>query len=118
MWRRLRNRQLCGYKFRRQVPIAPYIVDFLCLDPPLIVELDGGQHLERTPEDDERTRFLQANGYRVIRFWNDDVLLRMEDVLAEILRQLELHLTPALSFMPLWVRQRERVRVRVVPHAA
>ena len=94
LWRRLRNRQLCGYKFRRQVPITAYIVDFLCLDPPLIVELDGGQHLEHALQDDQRAHFLEANGYRVIRFWNDVVLTRMDEVLAEILRQLELHPHP------------------------
>lgn len=86
LWRYLRNRQLADYKFRRQYPIAGYIADFACVEAKLVVEIDGGQHLERAEYDIERTRKIETNGYRVVRFWNNDVLLRTEDVVDEILR--------------------------------
>jgi very-short-patch-repair endonuclease len=89
LWRFLRRGYLGGFRFRRQHPLAGYIVDFACPAAWLIVELDGGQHLEQAAYDAERTRKLESQGYRVLRFWNDEVLLRTEDVLAEILRQLE-----------------------------
>ena len=86
LWHFLRNRQFLGRKFRRQHPLPPYIVDFVCLEEKLIVELDGGQHLEQIARDEKRTMFLQSLGFRVIRFWNDDVLLKTNSVLEEILR--------------------------------
>lgn len=89
LWQRLRLKQLAGFKFRRQVPIAGYIADFLCREAKLIVELDGGQHLDQIAYDERRTGTLQANGYRVLRYWNDDALARTEDVLEDILRALE-----------------------------
>ena len=88
LWHYLRNRNLVGHKFRRQHPLPPYIVDFVCIESKLIVELDGGQHLEQVLRDEERTAFLEALGFRVIRFWNDDVLLKPDLVLEEILRNL------------------------------
>ena len=87
LWRHLRGRQLQNLKFRRQYPIAGYIADLACVEAHLVVELDGGQHAEHVAEDETRTRKIEANGYRVLRFWNDDVLLRTVDVLAEIHRQ-------------------------------
>ena len=86
LWARLRNRQLQGVRFRRQQPIGSYIVDFICLERQLIVEVDGGQHNEREgrKEDRERTKWLQAKGYRVLRFWNNDVLMNTEGVLERI----------------------------------
>lgn len=89
LWRYLRLRQLSGYRFRRQMPIAGYIADFVCPEVSLIVELDGGQHAERMQADAGRTAVLQANGYRVLRYWNDDVLLRTADVLEDIVRHLK-----------------------------
>ncbi len=86
LWQFLRNRQLEGWKFRRQVTLGPYILDFACLETGLVVELDGGQHLGRVAYDRARTTWLESNGYRVLRFWNDDVLLRTPDVLEHILR--------------------------------
>lgn len=87
-WSRVRNRQLGGYKFRRQVSIGPYIVDFLCVEAGLVVELDGGQH---GPDvDAHRTAFLKAKNFHVIRFWNNDVLLNMEGVLSVVLGELAL----------------------------
>ena len=90
LWQHLRLKQLGGCKFRRQVPVAGYIVDFLCPKMKLIVELDGGQHIERAAYDARRTRILEAEGYRVLRYWNDDVLVRTTGVLEDILRALEL----------------------------
>jgi very-short-patch-repair endonuclease len=81
MWSRLRNRQIAGHKFRRQQIIGPYIADFLSLEPKLIIELDGGQHAEQQDEDAKRTRYLEALGYRVLRFWNHEVLGDLDAVL-------------------------------------
>ena len=89
LWRALRGRQLFGCKFRRQFPIAGYIADFACLEARLVIELDGGQHIERAQYDAERTSRLMANGYKVLRFWNDDVLLRIEAVLEDVCRELQ-----------------------------
>jgi len=89
MWSLLRNRQLIGYKFRRQHPIKKFIVDFACPEKLLAIEVDGGQHVERKKEDDERTQFLEIQGYRVLRFWNDQVLKETESVLEVILKALE-----------------------------
>ena len=86
LWLHLKLRQLAGLRFRRQVPIEGFIVDFLCPQVRLVVELDGGQHGERTGADEARTRVLASLGYRVLRYWNDDVLLRTEEVLDDILR--------------------------------
>jgi very-short-patch-repair endonuclease len=85
LWYYLRNRRLGGHRFRRQVPLGRCFADFACLRAWLIVELDGGQHAERRIEDEERTRYLERGGFRVLRFWNDDVLLRTEAVLESIL---------------------------------
>jgi oxygen-independent coproporphyrinogen-3 oxidase len=85
LWRHLRNRLLEGYRFRRQCPLGRYIVDFVCLEAQLIVELDGGHHLQQMASDEERSAYLARGGLRVLRFWNDDVLLRTEAVLGEIL---------------------------------
>ncbi|MBE0469707.1 MAG: endonuclease domain-containing protein [Methyloprofundus sp.] len=82
LWLQLRNRRLLNYKFRRQFPIVPYIVDFVCLDLKLIIELDGSQHSEQV--DEERTLFLGQRGFRVMRFWNNDLLNNLEGVLAQI----------------------------------
>jgi very-short-patch-repair endonuclease len=88
LWRYLRNRQLHGFKFRRQHEIGCYIVDFACADSKLIVELDGGQHLEQMAYDAHRTRQLKIMGYNLLRFWNNDVLTNTESVLEVILNTL------------------------------
>lgn len=85
LWYRLRNRQLRSYKFRRQHEVDQYIVDFACTEAMLIVELDGGQHAEQQEYDEHRTRHLQAKGYRVLRFWNNEALTNIESVLEVIL---------------------------------
>lgn len=84
LWRHLRNRQVSGVKFRRQHFIAPYIADFCCPEQWLIIELDGGQHAEQEKADHRRTVFLESQGYRVIRFWNHEVLENIEGVLEQL----------------------------------
>ncbi|MFA5939938.1 MAG: endonuclease domain-containing protein [Sinimarinibacterium sp.] len=84
LWHTLRNRQLLGHKFRRQLPIGPYVADFACVERALIVELDGGQHVERSAADEVRTKALEKQGFRVLRFWNDQVLRETEAVLEAI----------------------------------
>src|ERR1700744_6266969 len=81
LWSKLRRRQLGGFKFRRQRPIGPYICDFVCVETQVIVELDGLQHLDESKYDARRDEILKSNGYRVLRFWNTDVLHRTESVL-------------------------------------
>jgi very-short-patch-repair endonuclease len=84
LWKHLRSRQLIGFKFRRQQIIAPYIVDLVCFETRLIVELDGGQHTEQQTEDTVRTIFLESQGFRVVRFWNNEVFENIEGVLDSI----------------------------------
>ena len=84
LWERIRRKQIHGYAFRRQQPLERYIVDFVCLEKRLIIEVDGGQHLEQQQEDEERTRWLEQQGYEVLRFWNNEVLTEIEGVLETI----------------------------------
>ncbi|AOY02388.1 hypothetical protein BJP62_15960 [Jeongeupia sp. USM3] len=88
LWTGLRGRQLGGFRFRRQHPLGPYIVDFVCLDAGLIVELDGGQHASQAQSDENRTHALNRLGFRVLRYWNDQVLRETGAVLADILARL------------------------------
>ena len=83
LWRALRQ-QLPGHKWRRQMPVGPYIVDFACFAARLIIEVDGGQQAAEADKDAARTRFLQAQGYRVLRFWNPDVLKLTDGVIEQI----------------------------------
>jgi len=85
LWRHLKTKQLLGLKFRRQEQIGYYIVDFVCYEALLIVEADGGQHLEGRENDEVRTQWLNSQGFRVLRFWNNDILLNVEGVL-EVIR--------------------------------
>ncbi|WP_421197010.1 endonuclease domain-containing protein [Aeromonas jandaei] len=86
LWQQLHNRRLAGLKFRRQMPIGPYVVDFICLEQGLVIEVDGSQHGTQANQmhDEARTAYLNQQGFRVIRVWNNDVLSRMEVVLAHI----------------------------------
>jgi very-short-patch-repair endonuclease len=93
LWRALRRHQL-GARFRRQVPLGPYVADFVCFDRKLVIEVDGGQHAERQALDEVRSEFLSASGYRVLRFWNNEVLGNIEGVLDEIDRALAVRITP------------------------
>jgi len=89
LWYHLRAGRFDGWKFRRQVPLGRYVVDFLCEEARLIVEVDGGHHAERIEQDSARAEWLRSQGYEVKRFWNNDVLANTEGVLAT--------LSPALS---------------------
>ncbi|MBI4840274.1 MAG: endonuclease domain-containing protein [candidate division NC10 bacterium] len=86
LWKHLRLRQLEGEKFRRQQPLGRYVVDFVCLEKRLIVELDGGQHAEQVARDTERTAWLERQGFRVLRFWNHQVL-NETDAVREAIRE-------------------------------
>ncbi len=88
LWYRIRNKKLCGHKFRRQQPVGKYIVDFICQEKKLVIELDGSQHAEQNEYDDERTKFLEDAGYKVIRFWNNEIFEDMESILETILYNL------------------------------
>ena len=91
LWRRLRRSQISGYRFRRQAPIADYIADFACLEAKLVIELDGGQHAEHKVRDEVRDHRIEAQGFRVLRFWDNEVFRETEAVLERILQALEGH---------------------------
>jgi very-short-patch-repair endonuclease len=90
LWYSLRGRRFAEYKFRRQVPIGPYIADFVCHERKLIVELDGSQHAD-APRDAARDAWFVAHGYRTLRFWNTDFLTRRADALDGVFAALQLH---------------------------
>ena len=85
----MRDRQLGGYKFRRQTPIGAYVVDFVCMQRRLVIELDGGQHQQRADSDRARTEVLESLGYQVLRFWNHDVFDDLESVVDALLLELQ-----------------------------
>jgi very-short-patch-repair endonuclease len=78
LWRHIRYRQLAGCRFRRQAPVGPYILDFVCFEKKLVIEVDGGQHTEQADYDGVRTAWLESQGFRVLRFWNNQVLQEIE----------------------------------------
>ena len=88
LWSLIRNDQL-GVNFRRQHAVGNYIPDFVCIEKKLILELDGSQHLEQQEYDQERTKYLESLGYKVIRFWNNDVMNNMDGVILAILHVME-----------------------------
>ena len=88
LWGVLRSKQLEGLRFRRQHPIEPYIVDFICISKKLIIEADGGQHSGQYTYDKKRDAFLKKRGYRMLRFWNHDILQNIEGVYETILNEL------------------------------
>ena len=88
LWSRLRSKQTAGVRFNTQYPVGDFFCDFVARSRGLVIEVDGGQHALATAYDAERTRFLEERGYRVIRFWNDDVLNNLDGVVAEIERVL------------------------------
>jgi adenine-specific DNA-methyltransferase len=89
LWRYLRAGRLKEHRFKRQKPLGAYIVDFVCLERSLIVEVDGGQHVDRAKQDAVRTHWLESQGFTVLRFWNDEVLRNTDAVLDVIVRALE-----------------------------
>ena len=100
LWKHLRLRQLGGYKFRRQQPMGRYIVDFVCLERRLIVEVDGGHHCEQLAYDLERDTWLEKQGFSILRFWDNQVLKEIESVKEVILDALDKHSTPHLNPPP------------------
>jgi very-short-patch-repair endonuclease len=97
LWRHLRQRQVAGRRFRRQHPVGRFIVDFVCLEAAVVVELDGGQHADRQAYDQARTAWLEAQGFRVLRFWNNEVLANAEGVRDLIERALRGCVGPTLD---------------------
>jgi adenine-specific DNA-methyltransferase len=95
LWSFLRKRQLAGNRFRRQVPIGNYIADFACLDAKLVIEVDGGQHDEQRRYDERRDASIGALGFRVLRFWNNQVLGETDAVLEVILQALQEPIPPS-----------------------
>ena len=96
LWQMLRARQTQGHRFRRQVPIGRFIADFVCHEAGLIVEIDGGQHDPCSEQEAARTEFLEGEGYRVLRFWNNEVLDNPEGVRSAIAEHLQ-RVTPTLT---------------------
>jgi very-short-patch-repair endonuclease len=94
LWNHLRNRNLNGWKFRRQHPIGPFVVDFVCIEKKLIIEVDGSQHTQKVEPDTKRTAFFQGEGYQVLRFWNHQVLREGMAVIDAILSPLDKLPTP------------------------
>jgi very-short-patch-repair endonuclease len=97
LWQYISARQVAGVRFNRQVPIGPFICDFVSRSMQLVIEVDGGQHDWQAGEDATRTRFLEAQGYRVLRFWNNDVLQNPEGVVLAIERALADRPSPSPS---------------------
>jgi very-short-patch-repair endonuclease len=89
LWRSLRRKQVSTFSFRRQHPFGDYIIDFVCLEAMLAIEIDGGQHGEQTTQDAKRTEMLEKAGFRVLRFWNNLVLQETEAVMAVIWKELK-----------------------------
>jgi very-short-patch-repair endonuclease len=80
LWTQLRKRQLYGFQFRRQYSIGPFFADLACLEARLIIEVDGAQHADEEEHDESRSEFLRANGYRVLRFWNSEIMSDVDSV--------------------------------------
>ena len=108
VWHHLRRKQVAGLRFRRQYRLGPYIVDFVCLPARLIIEVDGGQHADRAERDAIRTAWLETQGFRVVRFWNNEVLQDTDIVGGIILQTLEGKPDPSGRFSPspLWGEDR------------
>ena len=85
---------MAKFRFRRQHPVGKYVVDIVCMEKRLAIEVDGGQHGEKTESDNLRTKFLETAGYRVLRFWDHEVLRNIEDVKAEVWRALNTRKPP------------------------
>ena len=114
LWSELRNRRLQGFKFRRQMWIGSFIADFCCMEAKLVVEVDGSQHQQRTERDRLRAAALAKEGYRVLRFWNNEVMEELEGVLTAIRAELQACVPspsrPAGRDGPLPLPERERAR--------
>jgi very-short-patch-repair endonuclease len=100
LWWRLRDRRLTEFKFRRQHPIGPFVADFCCTEAKLVIELDGGQHTLQRSSDPARTEFLEAHGYRVLRFWDNEILTNIDGVLQRIALALHANHRPSPCPLP------------------
>lgn len=89
LWNCLRSGRFLGFKFRRQLPLGPYITDFCCLEKRLVVELDGSQHAADSKKDSERTKFLEKEGFQVVRIWDNEALANIEAVLEYLKKYIE-----------------------------
>lgn len=89
LWQAMRGEQIDGHKIRRQHVIGPYIADFACVSQKLVIELDGGQHQDQVRYDELRTAYLHTQGWQVLRFWNNDVMVNMDGVLIRIAEALD-----------------------------
>ncbi len=107
LWRYLRRRQIADQRFRRQVPIGSYIADFACLEARLVIEVDGGQHQARGLYDARRDRYIEARGFKILRFWDNEVLQETEAVLHQIWHALQPFAPPPIPSPA----KRGRVRV-------
>ena len=101
LWYYLRNRNFQNDKFRRQHVLCGYIVDFVCLEKRLVIELDGGQHAESIEYDSTRTLTLEADGFQILRFWNDEIFNNIEDILETICEALNTPHPPQKARRPL-----------------
>jgi len=108
LWQKLRFWQMNGCKFRRQQPLGHYIVDFVCLEKRLIIEIDGGQHAENATYDSHRDTWLREQGFVLLRFWNNDVLKNIEGVMSVIIEKLQS--TPYLDPSPQGGRRKTKNR--------
>jgi len=108
LWSRLRQEQL-GVKFRRQHPLGSYVLDFVCLEPKLVIEIDGSQHLEQVQYDERRTAWLMQHGFVVLRFWAHEVMSETDAVVSRIIEQLDrvAHAAPTPT-LPQWGRESTR----------
>ena len=113
LWYHLRDRHLSGHKFRRQHPMGVFIADFVCIERRIVVEVDGGQHALQGEEDKRRSAYLKSKGYRVVRFWDNEVLKDTQAVLEAILKMIESD-TPSPRPSPPQAREREGNRTGCV----
>jgi very-short-patch-repair endonuclease len=91
LWKNLRAKQLEEFKFRRQQPIGNYVVDFVCFEKQIVIEVDGGQHAREIIKDKEREKWLKKQGFKILRFWNNEVLRNIEGVIEEITKNCIFH---------------------------
>ncbi|MBI2172456.1 MAG: endonuclease domain-containing protein [Chloroflexi bacterium] len=117
LWRHLKDHLLGGFKFRRQQQLGQYIVDFLCWEQRLVVEVDGGQHGKESNADRERTTWLEAQGFRVLRFWNNEVIENLDGVIQVILAVLEegkdIQPSPLDGVRWAWIAKRQKYSTSV-----
>ena len=115
LWRHLRLRQLDFYRFRRQVPIGPYIADFACLKAMLVIEVDGGQHGDAVAHNSRRDEFMRSQDYRILRFWNNDILGNIAGVCNTIASEINRHKSRGVAPIPTFSHKGGRGSVAAEP---